>query len=357
MKIASSEVSLASERSYAEENSLTENLTVRVGNRISTLSNSAASSAEVARDSVSISAQGNLLGKSLVQGTDGAVSGGDGGEAVASEGRSADLLQLLIEALTGKKINLMSYAASNSTNVAEVQSAEVSQGSGGQASAGWGVSYDYQSSHYERETTEFSAEGIIKTSDGKEISFSVNLKMDREFMSQESISLRAGDAVKVDPLVINFDGSAAELTDTKFAFDLDSDGESEDVSFVASGSGFLVLDKNRDGEVNDGGELFGPESGNGFSDLAAYDSDENGWIDENDAVYDRLQVWTKDSEGNDTLSSLQSMGVGAIYLGSSETEFALNDGGGEANGQVSRTGIYVEESGAVKTIQQVDLNV
>jgi hypothetical protein len=181
--------------------------------------------------------------------------------------------------------------------------------------------------------------------------------MEREYSSEVNISLRAGDAVKVDPLVINFDGTAAELTDTKFAFDLDSDGTDENISFVTSGSGFLALDKNGDGEVTDGSELFGPNSGNGFSDLAAYDSDKNGWIDENDSVYQQLKVWTKDSEGNDTLSSLQSLDVGAIYLSSVSSSFDLENANGVENGQVSRTGIYVEESGSVKTIQQVDLSV
>lgn len=357
MKIASSEVSLASERSYTEENSRTEHLTAWIGNRNPTTSGSTGSSAEAARDRVSISDQGNALGKSLAQGTDATVSSDSAGGAVGSDDRTTSLLQMLIEALTGKKINLMSYSSHGTAHAAPpVKNAGASQGNGQQAPVGWGVSYDYQASHYERETTNFQAAGTIKTTDGKEISFSVNLNMDREFISQESISLRAGDAVKVDPLVINFDGTAAELTDTKFAFDLDTDGTKENISFVTSGSGFLVLDKNNDGQVTDGSELFGPKSGNGFSELAAYDSDKNGWIDENDAVYQKLQVWTKDSEGEDTLSSLQSLGVGAIYLASAKTEFSLNDDGAGSDGQVSRTGIYVEESGAVKTVQQVDLN-
>ena len=97
--------------------------------------------------------------------------------------------------------------------------------------------------------------------------------------------------------------------------------------------------------VNDGSELFGPESGNGFSELAAYDTDGNGWIDESDPVYRQLEVWTKDAEGNDSLSDLKSMGVGAIYLASARTDFELTDDANESNGQVSKTGIYVEESG------------
>ena len=80
----------------------------------------------------------------------------------------------------------------------------------------------------------------MKTSDGREISFHVQLNMSREFASHTDISLRAGDAVKVDPLVINFGSGAPNLADRKFSFDLDNDGSSEQISFVTQGSGFLA---------------------------------------------------------------------------------------------------------------------
>lgn len=357
MKIASSDISLASERSYTEEDTRSESLTVRVGNRsTTTLRDSTEVAAQLAADTVRISLRAESLRQSMAEGGNNTVSGTDSVDGARDDEHSASLIQLIIEALTGKKIRVMSLGAGRSRTVPETQGGPHSQNNGASNRVGWGVSYDYRATHTERETTSFNADGVIKTSDGREISFSLNLTMDREFTSSESLSLRAGDPVQVDPLVINFDGSAADLTDTRFAFDLDSDGDKEDIAFVTSGSGFLVLDKNGDGVVNDGSELFGPQSGNGFSELAAYDSDGNGWIDENDAVYRQLQVWAKDSEGNDSLSNLQSMEIGAIYLASAKTDFTLTDNAGESNGQVSRTGIYVEEGGAVKTIQQVDLN-
>lgn len=58
----------------------------------------------------------------------------------------------------------------------------------------------------------FASQGI----DGREISFSVELNMFREFATETNISIRAGSAV--DPLVINYDGTAPRLTDTKFSF-------------------------------------------------------------------------------------------------------------------------------------------
>lgn len=65
------------------------------------------------------------------------------------------------------------------------------------------------------------------------------------------------------------------LTEAKYNFDLDSDGREDLISFVRPGSGFLALDLNGDGRVNDGRELFGPATGDGFAELARYDQDGN----------------------------------------------------------------------------------
>ena len=59
---------------------------------------------------------------------------------------------------------------------------------------------------------------------------------------------------------------------------------------LGSGSGFLALDKNGNGKIDDGSELFGTKSGDGFADLAEYDSDGNGWIDEKGRVYVLYEV-------------------------------------------------------------------
>lgn len=135
-------------------------------------------------------------------------------------------------------------------------------------------------------------------------------------------SLRMGDArQKKDPLVINFAGTAAQLTDTKFSFDLNADGTAEQVSFLAGGSGFLALDKSGDGKINDGSELFGPATGQGFQELAAYDDDHNQWIDENDSLYTQLCLFNKDVQGNDVLSTLKQANIGAVYLGNVTTPF------------------------------------
>ena len=209
--------------------------------------------------------------------------------------------------------------------------------------------------HYESENTHFAAQGIIKTNDGQEIEFSLYLGMSREHISHESLTLRAGDAAKIDPQVINFDGSAADLTSMRFTFDLDLDGEEEVIPFVRPGSGFLALDINKDGKINNGTELFGPRTGNGFAELAAHDQDGNNWIDENDAVYNSLSVWTKDPKGDDILTPIREKEIGAIYLASLDSQFDLRDAANNSIGEIGSTGIYIHEDGVVKTIQQINL--
>jgi len=203
----------------------------------------------------------------------------------------------------------------------------------------------------------FSANAIIKTSDGKEIKLNLEMSMSREFAYRNDISIRAGDAKKVDPLVINFNSPLSALKDTSFKFDLDVDGNLDNVAFVNECSGLLTLDLNNDGIINDGSELFGTKSGDGFKDLSAYDSDRNNWIDENDPIYEKLQIWTIDSDGNDKLFALGYKGIGAIYLGNVDREFGLKNSQNKLTGEISKTGIFLRENGSAGTIQHVDFIV
>lgn len=210
--------------------------------------------------------------------------------------------------------------------------------------------------HSETETTTFSTDGIVRTADGREISFNLNLEMSRSFTEYYEESYTYTIVDYTDPLVINLDNNIAELSDQKFFFDLDCDGEKEEISTLKSGSGYLALDLNNDGEINDGSELFGVKSGNGFADLAKYDADGNGWIDENDSIWDKLLIWTKDEDGKDKKYHLSEAGVGAICLESAQTEFSLNSfKDNKNNGVIRRTGIFLYENGNVGTMQHLDL--
>lgn len=268
------------------------------------------------------------------------------------------LLINIIEAITGKKIQLLGEDEVKGMDDAKSAGSKAPAQNAAAPSQGWGVEYDYHERVYESQKVDFNANGVIKTADGKEINFNINLNMQREYFSETRVSFRAGEAPQMkDPLVINFDGKAAELTQQKFDFDIDGDGKLDKISFLMPGSGFLALDKNGNGVIDDGTELFGTQSGNGFADLAKYDEDGNGWIDENDSIFAKLVIWTKDAQGNDIYSTLFDHNIGAIYLGNASTSFDLKDSSNTMHGQVQSTGIYLEENGKVGTVQQIDLAV
>ena len=208
----------------------------------------------------------------------------------------------------------------------------------------------------EKEYVQFAAKGVAKTEDGRDIEFNVDMSMSREFMSYTQIDSETMRTMFCDPLVINTGAHISHVSNQKFQFDLDMDGKKDSISCLDEGSGFLALDLNENGTIDDGSELFGTKSGDGFKDLAVYDEDGNGWIDENDSVYGKLKVWYKSGEGKDALVGLMEADVGAIYLGNVKTEYTMkNADNSTVNGMIRSSGIYVKENGGTGIIQHVDL--
>lgn len=264
------------------------------------------------------------------------------------------LLIRMIEKLTGQKVRVFDAAQLQTNEAAPPPDPHAAPQA--RPRAGFGIDYSKTVSYSESEQTTLQASGVIRTTDGKEIQFSLNLSMQRQYSETSSTRIQIGDAArKTDPLVINFNGTAAQLTDQRFAFDLNSDGTNEQINFVAGGSGFLALDKNGNGKIDNGSELFGPASGNGYSELAQYDSDHNGWIDENDAVFQQLKVWSKDAAGNDSLQSLAALGVGAVSLQNVATPFDIKNANNQLLGSVKSSSVALNEDGSVGSVQQLDL--
>lgn len=207
----------------------------------------------------------------------------------------------------------------------------------------------------ESESTAFSTVGTVRTADGRDISFQVNVGMSRQFQQYFEQNQVMKTFTMCDPLVINLDTDLTSLSDQTFYFDIDADGEMDEISQLGAGSGYLALDKNGDGIINDGSELFGTASGNGFADLAKYDEDGNGWNDENDAIWDKLKIWCKDENGKDVLYRLSEKGVGAICLKNVATDFTMQGADGQTRGAVRSTGVFLYENGSAGTVQHVDV--
>lgn len=392
MKIASSNIALQSDHSKKEQHYVAETLRVRNGDNISveTQRTYLGQSENSSQTKVSLSekalqllqneqknanknanenANANLLRRSVQNNN--AVQNNEIG---APEDPKLLLIRAIIEAITGKSIKFVSESAANqsdkanSTTPTMANIANIANANGGEVIAvssgntAFGLRYNSNEVIKENETTNFSASGIIKTADGKEIQFQCDLSMQRSFYMDNSTEIFMGASTDrkslCDPLIINFAGTAAELKNTTFAFDLNADGSAENIQELAAGSAFLVLDKNKDGKINNGNEMFGTQSGDGFADLSVYDEDGNGWIDENDSVYNSLGVWNNSAYGG-KIRSLKEAGIGAIYLQNANTEFSIKDKTtNELQGQIRKTGIFLnEKNGNIGTIQHVDLAI
>jgi hypothetical protein len=206
----------------------------------------------------------------------------------------------------------------------------------------------------QEESLLFSVQGSVQTADGRDIDFSLGLSMERQTVAAEMTSLNVSPLF-IDPLLLQFDVDAALLVDSTFLFDLDGNGTREALACPGSGCGFLAFDRNRDGCINSGLELFGPQSGSGFGELAVLDSDANTWIDENDPVFDQLSIWRPDGQGGESLVSLREAGVGAIAVFHAGTGFQLERADGSIMGRITASGIFLTEAGEVRALQEIDL--
>lgn len=271
-----------------------------------------------------------------------------------------ELIVRLHKAITGKEIKVMlinpDQLRTNGGHEPAFSPDSVSPSSPPVQSA-IGVELEHSQTIRESEQTRFAVNGRIQTRDGQTIDLEIELNMARSVSIEQHQMLRLGARLS-DPLVLNFDGKATELSNTRFKFDLDLDGKADDVPTLAGQSAFLVLDRNGDGQINDGREMFGALSGNGFVELSEYDSDGNGFIDEGDSIFSHLRLWSPTADGQGQLMTLGSSNVGAIWLHHSSTEFSLTPDLEENRlGVIRSSSIYLSEDGQVGTVQQLDLSI
>ncbi|MDA7816591.1 hypothetical protein N9A28_00185 [Sulfurimonas sp.] len=189
--------------------------------------------------------------------------------------------------------------------------------------------------------------GMVQ-SGNRQIHLDMNLSFSSSFVETHSIE----KVMFYDPLVINFDGELPDLDSKTFDFDIDMNGESDQISMLSKGNGFLALDKNENGYIDDGFELFGAQNGNGFLDLKRYDLDGNNWIDENDSIFDKLRIWTK-TEDEDSLVAIGEAGIGALYLGHAKGDFDIK-GEDKTLGRIKSNGLYLNEDGTSGLMTQID---
>ncbi len=266
-------------------------------------------------------------------------------------------MKLIIEMLTGHRIQLYSGNSAAQSAGASSNAPATATPAMTTPTTGAGIEYNRQRVHTESEQTTFQSSGSVQTADGRSIVFQLGLTMSSSYSESSSTSVRAGDAVQKDPLMVNFGGTAAQLQNQSFSFDLQGNGQTVKVALPGSGSGFLALDANGNGKIDSGAELFGTKSGNGFADLARYDKNGNGWIDAADPVFNQLRVWTPSTSGGGTLASLPQVGIAAISLTSTATPFEIKNSSNQSLGSVVASSVTLAENGSAGSLQQVNLTV
>lgn len=271
------------------------------------------------------------------------------------------ILESLYKSITGNELDITTPDEMRAKIKAKVSSLDLATEPPARALAtrinsSPGLVYQRNERYQEQETLKFETVGVVRTADGQEIHFSVAMNMSREFIQESNLQVQTAGK-KVDPLVINFDGLGASLSQTRFEFDLDNDGTAEQIASLRPGSGYLALDRNSDGIINNGSELFGPSSGRGFAELAVYDEDGNNFIDEGDSIYHQLRIWTINEDGSMQLAGLGDKNIGAIFLGHVSSPFQLKDEKNNSLGEVVNSGIYLTENGNAGVIQEINLSV
>jgi hypothetical protein len=133
------------------------------------------------------------------------------------------------------------------------------------------------------------------------------------------------------PIIFDLGDRGYDLTsvDAGVQFDIDADGALEQVAWTARGSddAFLALDRNSNGQIDDGNELFGnftklangKTSAHGYIPLAEIDLDANGgngngYVDSADRDFATLRLWTdRDHNGRASSAELIRLGARGIY--------------------------------------------
>lgn len=142
------------------------------------------------------------------------------------------------------------------------------------------------------------------------------------------LNVSAGQSPQqVDPLVLDLAGNGFSTSGLSrpVRFDLDADGQMDSISAPTGDDALLALDRNGNGRIDNGRELFGDQHGaaNGFAELARFDDNGDGRIDAADAVFDKLRLLRFDELGRQQLQTLNEAGVSAIELRARDVSIAL----------------------------------
>lgn len=168
-----------------------------------------------------------------------------------------------------------------------------------------------------------------------------------------------------DPLTLDLDGDGLETvalnTTTPIYFDHDGDGNATATGWIHPDDGFLVLDRNGNGIIDSGRELFGDStpipdgSGgtrnavDGFEALAAQDTNPDGKVDSNDANFNNLRIWQDLNQDaisqTNELFTLTQKNIASLNVAKTENNTLLPNGN-----VIADLGTYTKTDGTEGTL-------
>ena len=166
------------------------------------------------------------------------------------------------------------------------------------------------------------------------------IQMEFSFQLSIEVTVTQGEVQTSDPVTFDLDGDGVELTNYRNGarFDILGNGRRANTAFVTGGDAFLALDRNGNGIIDSGRELFGDQNGagNGFEELRKLDSNRDNVINAQDEHYKDLVLWRDNGDGRTEpgeLLSLPQAAVSEINLRYSDVD--LRAAGGNRIGQVA----------------------
>ncbi|PKN32200.1 MAG: hypothetical protein CVU63_19990 [Deltaproteobacteria bacterium HGW-Deltaproteobacteria-20] len=168
------------------------------------------------------------------------------------------------------------------------------------------------------------------------------------------------------PLVLVFDGRPVSFRSAEHGFSLTADGMHAKTDWPSSATPWLVMDRNGNGRIDDGSELFGSASplsagrtaSHGFEALAALDDNGDGVVDTNDAAWAMLMVW-RDEDGSGMSDPAELRSVAETGLLSISLDYRVEPRC-DARGNCEReraTFQWRDADGEVRTGETVDIHL
>ena len=170
--------------------------------------------------------------------------------------------------------------------------------------------------------------------------------------------------LRVDPMVLDLDGDGIETiapsSSNPILFDHDGDGIKNGTGWIKSDDGFLVLDRNGNGLIDNGTELFGDSTPlnaggkavDGFAALVDQDTNQDGKVNAQDANWNNLKIWRDLNQDGISqsaeLSTLAALGINGLNTGKTANSQVLPNGN-----EIADLGTYTKTDGSVATLGEV----